>query len=511
MHKRIHIALFIIVLIGITIAVQGQYLWLTDCEITYYGERIKWWHGDTLEGPVHSNSQIAIMQDPVFYDIVSSTADDFWRGTGYNPTFLGPPPIFRAPRVSLSYPNDRIRLDAQLWGQRYSQPYTQYAVEFQGDQIAIHSWPLGSPEDTSVTWTVTGFNNHCLFFEGQIHVRGTVAGRITIGCARTIYIDDNILYVDSDSLTGRVPANSPNMLGLVSDGFIKIANTPANGRENSGGLGLNQTNRDSTSVIICAALFAGETFTFDQQNDLDSGYVCNCTPDDRGTLYLFGGVTQMRRGYLHRSNRSSTGYLNRLRFDQRLRQLRPPSMDGGTNSSHDPDTVNFGDVTVGSTVWDTVAVRFVVPGNLGLVYATTPFYGQRNPPYSGQRFVVPVRFTPSRTGEFRGSLQVQVAGITDQVPLVGRGIRPTAPPLAMDIAPNPFNQTTTIHYTLKESGAVKLMVYDMLGRTVQAMEAPQIAGEQQWRFDGGNLASGIYFIKLQTGTQQTTAKLMLLK
>ena len=46
--------------------------------------------------------------------------------------------------------------------------------------------------------------------------------------------------------------------------------------------------------------------------------------DDRGTIYLFGSLTQMRRGYVHRTNNGSTGYLKQYRYDKRFLQTRPP-------------------------------------------------------------------------------------------------------------------------------------------------------------------------------------------
>ncbi|MBU1984273.1 DUF4900 domain-containing protein, partial [bacterium] len=72
MNRLQRILLFGLMLGALVGAAQAlNYLWLSDEEMTVFGDRIKFWHGDTLDGPVHSNSQIAIMQDPAFFDHVS--------------------------------------------------------------------------------------------------------------------------------------------------------------------------------------------------------------------------------------------------------------------------------------------------------------------------------------------------------------------------------------------------------------------------------------------------------
>ncbi|PID58709.1 MAG: hypothetical protein CR986_07560 [Ignavibacteriae bacterium] len=83
--------------------------------------------------------------------------------------------------------------------------------------------------------------------------------------------------------------------------------------------------------------------------------------------------------------------------------------------------------------------------------------------------------------------------------------------------PNPFNPTTVIEYTIpsnmkREMSNVKLIVYDILGNKVATLvDKQQSSGSYQVKFDGSNLASGIYFYKLQTGNFNQIRKMMLLK
>ncbi len=78
--------------------------------------------------------------------------------------------------------------------------------------------------------------------------------------------------------------------------------------------------------------------------------------------------------------------------------------------------------------------------------------------------------------------------------------------------PNPFNPSTKISYQLPESGNVTLKVYDILGREVtELVNGFQKAGYYTETFDASNLASGIYFYKLQAGNFVSTKKMILLQ
>ncbi len=78
--------------------------------------------------------------------------------------------------------------------------------------------------------------------------------------------------------------------------------------------------------------------------------------------------------------------------------------------------------------------------------------------------------------------------------------------------PNPFNPTTVIQYQLPASGQVSLKVYNMLGQTVATLvDARENAGAHSVTFDGNNLASGVYFYRLQAGGFSDVKKLLLTK
>jgi hypothetical protein len=83
--------------------------------------------------------------------------------------------------------------------------------------------------------------------------------------------------------------------------------------------------------------------------------------------------------------------------------------------------------------------------------------------------------------------------------------------------PNPFNPQTKISFSLPNSGAVKLDVYNVLGQRVRSLvNATLPAGFHEVTFDsrddrGQELASGVYFYRLQTNGYEYSRKMLLLK
>jgi uncharacterized delta-60 repeat protein len=78
--------------------------------------------------------------------------------------------------------------------------------------------------------------------------------------------------------------------------------------------------------------------------------------------------------------------------------------------------------------------------------------------------------------------------------------------------PNPFNPATTISYRLSENNHTTLTVYDAIGREAAILvNEIQGAGSYSVRFDGTKQPSGIYFVRLQSGTKMDLKKMLLLK
>ncbi len=83
--------------------------------------------------------------------------------------------------------------------------------------------------------------------------------------------------------------------------------------------------------------------------------------------------------------------------------------------------------------------------------------------------------------------------------------------------PNPFNPETNIEYALSKDTDVKLTIYNILGEKVKVLvDEHQTAGYKRARWDGRNqneeeVASGVYFYRLETEEFSKVKKMMLVK
>jgi len=78
--------------------------------------------------------------------------------------------------------------------------------------------------------------------------------------------------------------------------------------------------------------------------------------------------------------------------------------------------------------------------------------------------------------------------------------------------PNPFNPSTTIEYSIPESGFVKLEVYNSIGEELATLvNEYKEAGNYKINFDATDLSSGIYYYRLASNSFTDIKKMILLK
>ena len=108
-----------------------------------------------------------------------------------------------------------------------------------------------------------------------------------------------------------------------------------------------------------------------------------------------------------------------------------------------------------------------------------------------------------------------IDGITGQIVPIGISNITTKVPdkyVLYQNYPNPFNPSTKIRFDIPKSSLVKLSVYDMIGREVAVLVNSEIKpGSYEYQWDGANVASGVYFYKLQTEGFVQVKKMILIK
>jgi hypothetical protein len=78
--------------------------------------------------------------------------------------------------------------------------------------------------------------------------------------------------------------------------------------------------------------------------------------------------------------------------------------------------------------------------------------------------------------------------------------------------PNPFSSSSVISFTVTDRNAIKLDVFDPLGRLVKSLfDGIVEPGEYSAKFEAGNLPSGIYICKLTTSSGSFSKSMILAK
>ncbi|MGA9363763.1 MAG: Ig-like domain-containing protein [Bacteroidota bacterium] len=92
---------------------------------------------------------------------------------------------------------------------------------------------------------------------------------------------------------------------------------------------------------------------------------------------------------------------------------------------------------------------------------------------------------------------------------------PEPVPLSFSVSPNypnPFNPTTTIPFVVPRKSVVTLVVYNVLGERIATLvDGTKPPGKYEVRFDGSELASGVYFCRMNASNYTSIRKLMMVK
>lgn len=111
---------------------------------------------------------------------------------------------------------------------------------------------------------------------------------------------------------------------------------------------------------------------------------------------------------------------------------------------------------------------------------------------------------------------IQSFAYTQEVIVLLTGIdEPTLVPIKYDLAqnfPNPFNPETQIRFSIPKASHVTLTVYSALGQKVADLLDKEFKpGFYDIKWNGSNLASGVYFYRLKSNGFISTKKMILLR
>ncbi len=91
---------------------------------------------------------------------------------------------------------------------------------------------------------------------------------------------------------------------------------------------------------------------------------------------------------------------------------------------------------------------------------------------------------------------------------------PSASRHALQVFPNPFNQSATLKFEIPDAGIFRIELFDLLGRRVKELYVGQVLYEKTIHVNGDDLASGIYYARAWQTTHNrpvATVKIALVK
>ena len=78
--------------------------------------------------------------------------------------------------------------------------------------------------------------------------------------------------------------------------------------------------------------------------------------------------------------------------------------------------------------------------------------------------------------------------------------------------PNPFNPSTTIKFNLPEDSHVTVEIFNSLGEMVETLVSERLtSGLHEIQRNANNMTSGVYFYKINAGSNFEIKKMSLLK
>lgn len=292
----------------------AKYAYFTDREYTSSNSEI-WFIGrDAINGVAHTNGWFRMSGHPQFSDSVTSanTGDSRYNSSNftYNQAGVqtdparffqtyssyasdGPVALGSSAEFSFAGGQSRVPLptDTGAIEANATRSYSrQTRLTFRADgRVDVDEYVSGRWRDVEILDTTTQ-PGVAIYVDEEVHISGTVQGRVTVGASKDVHITGNLVYADS----------SRDVCGIVGDQNIIVESSP-----------YSRVDR----YIHASMMALNGSFTV---KDYSTGSY-------RGTLHVFGGIIQNRRGPVGTFSGSSpvTGYSKDYQYDETLLNSPP--------------------------------------------------------------------------------------------------------------------------------------------------------------------------------------------
>ncbi|MCX6169836.1 MAG: DUF4900 domain-containing protein [Ignavibacteriales bacterium] len=281
----------------------SKFAYFSDAEAPS-GTTIYWTTKDTVWGPFHTNDNLNVQNNPVFFGKVTIAKNVVKNPSSSQPKFLGG--FQKGVQIAIPPTGVSSVATSATTGGAVISGHSLVYFEFRGDSVRYKFSSSGAyTYKLASTFAPNGAIN---FVNAEVRLKGTVKGRYTIstsgssGNQGSVFLDDNIVY----NTNPRTNPSSTDMLGIVAEQDVMVTNNTAN---NTNGITIN------ASIYCQNGSFGAE--------DYDSR-------PSAGFIDLLGGITQKIRGAVGTISGSTInhGFSKRYRYDDRLLTSYPPAYPG---------------------------------------------------------------------------------------------------------------------------------------------------------------------------------------
>jgi hypothetical protein len=273
----------------------SKYFWFTNNEGNVY-----WTTGDTVWGPMHTNTVVKTWGAPVFYGKVTAKSG------------ITPNPLSKKNKAKFyggwevgienELPTDMSHLINEAIAYNGGAPANTKSVydketvfDFQSDGSVIRT-VSGLPPDTVLLTDIA--KTGALISSEDIRVKGVFNGKMSMYTTKNIWIDDDIVYADNPETNPK----SNDILGLVAQNDVLITD--------------NAPNNSDCNIQACVMAVKGAY-----------GAEKYASRPVAGVLRFTGSIVQNKRGPVGTFSWGGgikSGFSKRYRFDARLSTISPP-------------------------------------------------------------------------------------------------------------------------------------------------------------------------------------------